>query len=111
MTTLPQTSPTRFSKPSSGQLAIPAAGTMNVPSVITGSGVGSGGSSAPLLTPADAWRIIRSHMWLIISMVVISGVLGFFANKFLATYYPSYTAFGLVRIYTLGELTTSGEPG
>jgi len=58
MTTLPQTSPTRFAKPTNGQLTIPGAGTVSVPSMGTaGSG---GGGNAPLMTPADAWRIVRS---------------------------------------------------
>ncbi len=58
------------------------------------------------LSPADAWRVIRGHMWLIVSMLCISAVAGFFINQHLERYYSRFTATGHVQF----QPTTNYDP-
>jgi capsular exopolysaccharide synthesis family protein len=53
------------------------------------------------LTSNDVWRIIRAHAWLIIIMVVVSGVIGWAINSFLYSHYPRFTATGLLQVTAL----------
>src|SRR3954466_6275916 len=88
MTTVPQMSPLRMpqrvAQPT--QLAVP--GHMMPPAP-------AGGFR---MTGADVWRVIRANLWLIITLVVLMGGLGYLANRYLANNYPRYTASGLVRV-------------
>jgi len=99
MTTLPQTSPMRLPRPHPSQLAIPSANGHATPAV----------SHAPQqaqtsLTGADAWRIIRANLWLIIGLFVAAGVAGYFVNWWLAARYARYTSTALIRVQVPSEL-------
>ena len=90
MTTLPQTTTVRVPRTTG-----PA--TLMVP------GMGMSAGQVPLgtagqMTGADAWRVIRANMVLIISSVVIFAVLGVVAYFWLARYYPRYAAIGLIEV-------------
>src|SRR6266545_2579163 len=50
------------------------------------------------LTSSDVWRIIRGHMWLILVLLIVSAVGGYFINWYLARHYSRYTATGLIKI-------------
>ena len=89
MTTLPQTTPLRLPRPSgSGQIAIPGA-----PQGALGLQPASG-----QMTASDVWRVFRSNWWLILLVVIATGVAGFFVNRYLAQHYPRYTAPALVKV-------------
>jgi capsular exopolysaccharide synthesis family protein len=60
----------------------------------------SAAAGASQLTGADVWRIIRSHMWLIIILLVASGVGGYLLNSFLLSRWPKFTATGYVQLQT-----------
>jgi len=85
MSTLPQTTPIAVPRPAA-------------PGVIPGGAPGAGNTTGAQLNAADAWRVIRTNMWLIIISVVISAVLGLVVNILLNSYYPRYTAQGLVQV-------------
>jgi tyrosine-protein kinase Etk/Wzc len=70
-----------------GQLAPGGGGVMPPPQH------GGGGMSG-----ADVWRVIRANLWLIIATVIVAGGAGYAANWYLARYYPSYTAKGLLQV-------------
>ena len=55
------------------------------------------------LTPADAWRIVRKHLWLILACFVVVGLGG--TAGLLAWYYvaPSYTTQGIIEIESGGQ--------
>jgi polysaccharide biosynthesis transport protein len=90
MTTLPQSTPARLPRHTTGtSLAIPG----------MGSG-GPGGHVPPPITHmsgADVWRVIRSNTWLILLMVVVSAILGFLVNFWLKKNYSKYTASGILE--------------
>jgi len=101
MTTLPQTTPIRMPRPngSSPVVAVPGAGPLPV--------------MAPPqhgLTPADAWRVIRGHMWLIVAFVCVSAVAGFFINQHLERYYSRYTATGHIQFQAVGNYDPIHNP-
>ncbi len=57
--------------------------------------------SAPAqMTGADAWRIIRANIWLILIMIILFSGLGVAANQIWAKYWPWYTATGLLQVQT-----------
>lgn len=88
MTTLPQTSSPRLPGPNGyGQIAATGPGGM-APPPIQGGG----------MSGADVWRVIRTNLWLIILVVIISAGVGVGANFFLARYFPRYTAYALLQI-------------
>src|SRR5688572_8296351 len=73
MTTLPQTMPVRLPAMMPG---VAANGTpLAVPMHVAATG--------NQMTGADAWRVIRNHMWLIIALVAVFGVAGVVLNKWL----------------------------
>ena len=100
MTTLPPTTPMRLPRPNGSQLTVPS-----------GSGH-SGTSQAPPpsagLTGADIWRVIRANLWLIIGLLVASGIGGFFANMWLTQHYARYTSTSLIRVQDPSELPQIG---
>ncbi len=86
MTTLPTTTPMRLPRPAgAGPLAL--AGPMQAQP--------QGGSQ---MTGADAWRVIRSNIWLILISLVLSAAIGFGLNMYLAKNFASYTSVGYVQI-------------
>ncbi len=96
MTTLPQTTTVRLPRPSApAQLMLP-----------TGGGGAAGPGAMPQMSMSDVWRVIRANLWLIIAVLVVSGIGGFALNKFLSIYYPRYTATALVEV----EPTAGTDP-
>ena len=91
MTTLPQTTPIRLPRMAgpSSQLAVPSGGA----SVAVSSGV--------QMTPGDVWRVIRSNLWLIVVLVSVSAVGGFFLNDYLAKHFSAYSTSALIKIRAL----------
>ncbi|MDB5293961.1 MAG: hypothetical protein JWL69_5202 [Phycisphaerales bacterium] len=108
MTTLPQTAPIRVPRPLPGSpLAAPGAGM----------GMGVFAGQPPLsnaLTGADAWRIIRGNMWLIIAMLVIAGIAGYGVNYWLALKHSRYTSVGYLEVHGMEDrphFDTAGSGG
>jgi capsular exopolysaccharide synthesis family protein len=91
MTTLPQTTAVRVPQTINPTSAPPVA---YVPG--TAAPAGSRGQ----MSGADVWRVIRANLLLIIVMLALSGVGGYFLNRFLATNYPHYTTTGYLQIRT-----------
>src|SRR4051812_46753451 len=92
MTTLPQMT----------SLRLPRAGTpqhlaMPMPMNVAAPGGAPGGFR---MSGADIWRVIRANLWLIIIMLGAMTTAGWFANQYLASHYPRYTATGLVQVST-----------
>jgi polysaccharide biosynthesis transport protein len=101
MTTLPQTSPMRLPRPASSHLAIPTSGVM-----------GPAQPAAPAgnsLTAQDVWRVIRANLWLIVGMLVVSGVGGFLLNQWLLTHYPRYTSTILISVRPVQDIPYVGS--
>jgi capsular exopolysaccharide synthesis family protein len=97
MTTLPTTTPMRLPRPAGATpLAMP--GTLQAQQ-----------QSTSQMTGADIWRVIRSNMWLIIIMLVLSTILGFGLNWYLSKYYSSFTAAGYVQINPPQRINLAGE--
>lgn len=88
MTTLPQPNASR----------LPQAGGSPPVMIQSSAQAGLTHSAAPPMTGADAWRVIRSNLWLIIAMLVVSGVAGYATHLLLAKYYPRYVGQGLLQI-------------
>lgn len=89
MTTLPQTAPVRQPRALPGnQLATP----------------GHSASAAPqspaqnAMTASDVWRVIRSNMWLILLVLLLSGALGYGLNTWLAARHSRFTSTGLIQV-------------
>ena len=100
MTTLPQTAALRLPRPAGSALpvpttAIPVGGHLGAP---------QGASS---MTGSDVWRVIRTNMWLILLMLVLSAAAGYGVNLLLARYSPRYTAIG--QIHVLGTQTETDK--
>lgn len=98
MTTLPQTSPMRLPRPTPSHLAIPSANGHGAP-MMAHNPPPSGGISG-----ADAWRIIRANLWLIIGVVIVSAIAGFFTNMWLLKNYARYTSTALIEVRLPSEL-------
>ena len=93
MTTLPQTTPIRLPRPAGGTpLAIPSGPAAAGP---------AGGFQ---MTGADVWRVIRANLWLVILLVVVCGVGGYFFNGYLEKNYAIYTATGYIRILPVQQM-------
>jgi capsular exopolysaccharide synthesis family protein len=93
MTTLPQTTPIRLPRPAGGS---PLVGHSAGPAAV--------GSGAIQMSGADVWRVIRANLWLVVLLVVISGIAGYFVNGYLEKNYAIYTATGYIRILPLQEI-------
>ena len=88
MTTLPQTTPIRLPRVAGqSQLAVPAGAPV---SVASGAGI--------QMTPGDIWRVIRANLWLIVLLVVLSAVAGWFAFGYQIKHNAKYTTYGLIRV-------------
>src|SRR5437868_6400972 len=90
MTTLPQTTPGRT------QSAVP------MPmSPVSPAGLFTGAHVAPAagqMTPADVWRVIRSHMLLIIFFAIVGGAGGWGAHYWFLKNLPKYRSEGRLEI-------------
>jgi capsular exopolysaccharide synthesis family protein len=90
MTTLPQTTPLRLPRPSApAQLSIPGP---------IGPGMAAQAATGSQMSGADAWRVLRSHAWLIIIMLILSAGAGYGINTYLKMYYSKYTATGVIQV-------------
>ena len=103
MTTLPQTTPMRLPRPNPSQLAIPGANGHATPAL------SHPGQQQTSLTGADAWRVIRSNLWLIVGLLVVAGIAGYFINWWLAAKYARFTSTGLIRVQVPSELPSIGD--
>ena len=90
MTTLPQTTPIRLPRPA-GSSPLSAGGGGGGPAP------GSGGGSFQM-TPGDVWRVIRANLWLIVLLVGLAAVGGYFLNGYLVKHDSVYLSYGLARI-------------
>jgi polysaccharide biosynthesis transport protein len=88
MTTLPQ----------KAALQLPRTAGASLPVSITPHGGLPQGPTASAMTGADVWRVIRSNLWLILLMLVLSSVAGYAMNYWLNKYHPHYTAEGTVVV-------------
>ena len=100
MTTLPQTSPMRLPRPNPSHLAIPSAaghpGAVAHPAVQP-------------LTGQDIWRVIRTNIWLILGLMALAAVAGYFVNWWLLAKFPRYTSTALIQVHTQTELPPIGD--
>ena len=101
MTTLPQTAALRLPRPGGSSLPVPAA-------ISVGTHLATPQSSVSSMTGADVWRVIRSNLWLILLMLVVSGAAGYGVNWWLAKYHPRYTAEGKVLVLGTVEDSING---
>src|SRR5262245_35564355 len=91
MTTLPQTTNVRLPRPVSGPMQL-------APGQHGALATSQGGSGQPPQTN-EMWRVLRSHIWLIlITVFLIAPAAGVGANFYLSRYYPKYTAAGFVQV-------------
>ncbi len=89
MTTLPQTTPIRLPRlAGSSQLSVPNGGPVG----------GVGVAAAAPMSPGDVWRVIRSNMWLIVILLAVSGVGGYFLNGYLARHFAAFSTSALIKI-------------
>ncbi|MDB5319525.1 MAG: hypothetical protein JWN40_1156 [Phycisphaerales bacterium] len=105
MTTLPQTTNVRLPRPVNGAMQVATPG---------GGGLVAGGAlGATQQGSSDAWRVIRTHIWLILIVTcIISPLAGFGVNFLLARNYPRYTSTALIEVqpkvqaleYTTGRI-------
>jgi len=58
----------------------------------------TGGAAPSGMTGADVFRVLRGNLWLILLLLVVSGVLGFVANMFLARNHSKFTSEGLLQV-------------
>src|SRR4051812_21310118 len=90
MTTLPTTSTYRLPRaPGGSGPGQPPTHNVNV---------GGTASVAPVLTPADIWRVIRGNMWLIILTVAVAIGLGIGAYAYLLKNDPKYRSLGQLLV-------------
>jgi len=59
------------------------------------------------LSGADAWRVVRSNLWLIIGTLVIAAIVGFLANMWLLAKHARYTSTGLINVRAMADLPRS----
>ena len=86
MTTLPTTTPMRLPRPVP-QTPLALGGPPAAPQ-----------ASGIQMSGADVWRVIRSNLWLILAMLIISAIGGFGLCKFLDAKYKNYTAYGYCQV-------------
>src|SRR3954468_20416728 len=87
MTTLPTTTPMRLPRP-----------VAQTPLALGGPSHAAPASSFQM-SGGDVWRVIRSNLWLILGLLLVSAVGGFALNWYLARNYSSYTASGFCQVY------------
>ncbi|MGB7159458.1 MAG: polysaccharide biosynthesis tyrosine autokinase [Tepidisphaeraceae bacterium] len=89
MTTLPQTTAIRLPRPNNGAALAPAGPVgPHAP----------GAAPAFAMTGADVWRVIRTNLWLIIGMLVLSTAIGVGLYFYLLKKHASFTATGFIEI-------------
>jgi len=88
MTTLPTTTPMRLPRPVPQQTPLALGG----PSAAAAPGGGF------QMTGADVWRVIRSNLWLIVAMFIVSGIAGYGIFRFLDAKFQNYTAYGICTV-------------
>ncbi len=101
MTTLPQAAALRLPRPAFSNLPVadvPVGGAIGYPQQ----------SCASAMTGADVWRVIRSNLWLIILLLIVSAAAGYGMNFWLLKYHPRYTAQGKVLVLGTVEDTAAG---
>ncbi len=101
MTTLPQAAALRLPRPAFSNLpvaAVPVGGAVGYPQQ----------SAVSAMTGADVWRVIRSNLWLILLMLIVSAAAGYGMNYWLLRYHPRYTAVGRVLVLGTVEDTQGG---
>lgn len=59
--------------------------------------------AAPTLTPKDIFGILRRHIWLMVSLIVLGFIVGGASWYFLRQYFPKYTAQTLIKVLPPGE--------
>jgi polysaccharide biosynthesis transport protein len=101
MTTLPQTTGTRFPRAGNRAPAIPG----GIQTVAVGH------AAANQLTPADIWRIFRANAWLIALLTSLGAILGYVANMYLAANHGKYTATGTLLISPSRVVTPDNPSG
>ena len=106
MTTLPQTAPIRLPRTiPGGQMPGQLGPIQTQAHPVFPVGPQAGG--APM-GPADVWRVIRSHSWLILITLILSGVGGYLVNRFvLRPYFSRYESTALLRVSSNSEITTN----
>jgi capsular exopolysaccharide synthesis family protein len=98
MTTLPQ--------PTAGRLPRPAHAASDGNGTVTALAAASSTPVALQMTPADAWRVVRSHAWMIAISVLVSAAAGVGLYKYLDRYHQRFTATGLIEV----QSTTFHDP-
>src|SRR4051794_13159549 len=94
MTTLPQTTNVRLPRPSSGAIQLAGQHALAAPREAAAQQAGA----------SEVWRIIRSHIWMILIVTcIIAPVAGYGVNYFLGKYYPKYTAVGWIEVKPMGQ--------
>ncbi|HWE02526.1 MAG TPA: hypothetical protein VG326_08950, partial [Tepidisphaeraceae bacterium] len=89
MTTLPQTAPVRTHLPAPTNSMV-SPGPM---------GLGAGVTPAQgAMNGADVWRVIRSNLWLIVGVLLVSAAMGYGLNSWLARTHSRFTSTGLVQV-------------
>src|SRR2546423_15584683 len=105
MTTLPQTTQMRLARPvAPTHLAIPNAAPTALATPFQQA------PSATQLTGGDVLRVIRANFWLIVSVVLLAAVAGFFLNMWLSAKYARFTSTALMRVNVLIEKPRVGDP-
>ncbi len=56
------------------------------------------------MTGSDFIRVVRSNIWLLLLLGILSGIAGYMINMYLANHHPKYTATGYIEIKTLPTL-------
>ncbi|MGD0388704.1 MAG: polysaccharide biosynthesis tyrosine autokinase [Tepidisphaeraceae bacterium] len=100
MTTLPQTAALRLPRPGFSSLPVTAS--------IPASGALGHAQASFTMSGADVWRVIRSNLWLIVLLLVVSAGAGYGINYWLNKYHPRYTAEGKVVIPGMFETNVEG---
>ena len=90
MTTVPTTTPMRLPRPVPQQTPLALGGPVAAQ---------PGGGFQ--MTGADVWRVIRSNLWLIVAMLIISGIGGYGIFRFLDAKFQNYTAYGIWYSYSV----------
>jgi len=101
MTTLPQTAAIRLPRPGLSSLPV----TATIPAAAVGHAPAQPSFS---MSGSDAWRVIRSNLWLIILFLIVSAGAGYGVNYWLNKYHPHYTAEGKVVIPGMFESNEEG---
>jgi tyrosine-protein kinase Etk/Wzc len=105
MTTLPQTTNVRLPRPANGAIQVAPQG---------GGGLMAGGAVASQQGASDAWRVIRTHIWLILIVTcILAPLAGYGVNFYLARNYPKYTSTALIEVQPkaqINDITKGGLP-